>query len=193
MLKLLAHRVEVLKITRDITEQTQAALGERQREAVLREQLHQLQKELGEGEDCGRRDRTSSRRRSPRRDMPAEVDEHARKELQAPAAHERGEPRVRHGAHLPRLAGGAAVEQGGRGGHRHRARAARARRGSLRPGQGEAAHSRVSRGAQAQPAGPQPDPVLRRSAGRGQDLPRAEHRARAGPEVRACEPGWCAR
>ena len=49
--QLLAHRVEVLKITRDINEQTQAALGERQREAVLREQLHQLQKELGESED----------------------------------------------------------------------------------------------------------------------------------------------
>ena len=31
VVKLLAHRVEVLKITRDITEQTQAALGERQR------------------------------------------------------------------------------------------------------------------------------------------------------------------
>src|SRR5215469_18435797 len=50
VIKLLAHRVEVLKITKDISEQTQAALGERQREAVLREQLRQLQKELGEGE-----------------------------------------------------------------------------------------------------------------------------------------------
>ena len=36
VLKLLAHRVEVLKITKDISEQTQQALGERQREAVLR-------------------------------------------------------------------------------------------------------------------------------------------------------------
>jgi ATP-dependent Lon protease len=44
VLKLLANRLEVLKITRDITEQTQTALGERQREAVLREQLRQLQK-----------------------------------------------------------------------------------------------------------------------------------------------------
>src|SRR5579883_2283813 len=52
VVRLLAHRVEVLKITRDITEQTQAALGERQREAVLREQLHQLQKELGEAGDA---------------------------------------------------------------------------------------------------------------------------------------------
>jgi ATP-dependent Lon protease len=80
VLKLLAHRVEVLKITRDITEQTQAALGERQREAVLREQLHQLQKELGEGEGAGgdvaELDKAIGEAR-----MPAEVEEHARKEL----------------------------------------------------------------------------------------------------------------
>jgi ATP-dependent Lon protease len=50
VLKLLANRLEVLKITRDITEQTQTALGERQREAVLREQMRQLQKELGDDE-----------------------------------------------------------------------------------------------------------------------------------------------
>src|ERR1700761_8226214 len=51
VLELLANRLQVLKITRDITEQTQSALGERQREAVLREQMRQLQKELGDDED----------------------------------------------------------------------------------------------------------------------------------------------
>jgi ATP-dependent Lon protease len=80
VVKLLAHRVEVLKITRDITEQTQAALGERQREAVLREQLHQLQKELGESEggsgDIAELDKAIADAR-----MPGEVEEHARKEL----------------------------------------------------------------------------------------------------------------
>src|SRR6266478_1867481 len=80
VVKLLAHRVEVLKITRDITEQTQAALGERQREAVLREQLRQLQKELGETEssegDVAELDKAITAS-----GMPAEVEEHARKEL----------------------------------------------------------------------------------------------------------------
>jgi len=80
VVKLLAHRVEVLKITRDITEQTQAALGERQREAVLREQLHQLQKELGEGEDGGS-DVAELDKAIAAAHMPAEVEEHARKEL----------------------------------------------------------------------------------------------------------------
>jgi ATP-dependent Lon protease len=80
VVKLLAHRVEVLKITRDITEQTQAALGERQREAVLREQLHQLQKELGEG-DGASGDVAELDKAITAAHMPAEVDEHARKEL----------------------------------------------------------------------------------------------------------------
>jgi ATP-dependent Lon protease len=80
VVKLLAHRVEVLKITRDITEQTQAALGERQREAVLREQLHQLQKELGEGEGAGG-EAAELDKAIAAAHMPTEVEEQARKEL----------------------------------------------------------------------------------------------------------------
>ena len=80
VLKLLAHRVEVLKITKDITEHTQEALGERQREAILREQLRQLQKELGESED-GSSDVQELEKSVAAAKMPAEVEEHARKEL----------------------------------------------------------------------------------------------------------------
>src|SRR3984957_6418241 len=79
VLKLLAHRVEVLKITRDISKQTQEALGERQREAVLREQIHQLQKELGEDNDAS--DTEELGKAIGAAGMPKEVDEHARKEL----------------------------------------------------------------------------------------------------------------
>jgi ATP-dependent Lon protease len=81
VIKLLAHRVEVLKITKDITEQTQAALGERQREAVLREQMRQLQKELGE-EDSGADELAELDRQIAAAGMPPPVEEHARKELQ---------------------------------------------------------------------------------------------------------------
>jgi len=80
VLKLLAHRVEVLKITRDISKQTQEALGERQREAVLREQIHQLQKELGETDDS-KSDSEDLAKAVTTAGMPTEVDEHARKEL----------------------------------------------------------------------------------------------------------------
>jgi ATP-dependent Lon protease len=81
VIRLLAHRVEVLKITKDISEQTQAALGERQREAVLREQLRQLQKELGEG-DAASDELAELEGQIAQAGMPAPVEEHARKELQ---------------------------------------------------------------------------------------------------------------
>ena len=67
------------------------------------------------------------------------------------------------------------------------------RRGPLRPRQDQAAHPRVSRGAQAQPDRQEPDPVLRRPARRRQDLARPEHRARHRAQVRAREPGRRAR
>lgn len=80
VMKMLAHHVEVLKITRDITEQTQAALGERQREAVLREQLHQLRKELGE--DGGEEGEVTELDTAiTEAHMPQEAEEQARKEL----------------------------------------------------------------------------------------------------------------
>ena len=80
VMKMLTHRLEVLKVTREITEQTQAALGERQREAVLREQLHQLQKELGEGEGEGS-ELAELDKAVAAAHMPPEVEEQARKEL----------------------------------------------------------------------------------------------------------------
>ena len=80
VIKLLAERVEVLRITKGITEQTQAALGERQREAVLREQLRQLQKELGEA-DNPEGELAELEAQIVAAGMPAEVEEHARKEL----------------------------------------------------------------------------------------------------------------
>jgi len=80
VLKLLADRLAVLKITRDISEQTQTALGERQREAVLREQLRQLQKELGESDESDS-DVAELQKAIEAAGMPTEVGEHARKEL----------------------------------------------------------------------------------------------------------------
>ncbi|HYL02607.1 MAG TPA: endopeptidase La [Steroidobacteraceae bacterium] len=80
VLQLLAHRLEVLKITKDISEQTQAALGERRRQTVLREQLHQLQKELGESSDLENA-LAELDKQIAAAGMPPEAEEHARKEL----------------------------------------------------------------------------------------------------------------
>jgi len=47
----LAHRVEVMKLSKEIGEQTQETIDERQREYLLREQMRTIQKELGEDQD----------------------------------------------------------------------------------------------------------------------------------------------
>ncbi len=52
--KLLAHRIEVLRITNEIGRQTKQTFDERQREAVLREQMAAIQRQLGEGESQGK-------------------------------------------------------------------------------------------------------------------------------------------
>ncbi len=46
----LARSIEVMRLTADIAQQTRASLDKRQREAVLREQLATIQRELGEDE-----------------------------------------------------------------------------------------------------------------------------------------------
>jgi ATP-dependent Lon protease len=51
LLRELAQQIEVLRLSKQIGEKTQEELSGRQREHILREQLRQIQKELGEGED----------------------------------------------------------------------------------------------------------------------------------------------
>src|SRR5204863_9077910 len=46
--KLLAHRLEVLKLSAEIGNKTKASLDSRQREALLREQMAAIQRELGD-------------------------------------------------------------------------------------------------------------------------------------------------
>jgi len=51
VLKHLAERVSVLRLSKEIGDKTRKEFDERQREHVLREQMRQIQKELGETED----------------------------------------------------------------------------------------------------------------------------------------------
>ena len=62
------------------------------------------------------------------------------------------------------------------------------RRRPLRPRQDQAAHPRISRDPEAEPRRAQPDPVLRRSARRRQDLARPEHRPGDRPQIRPRQP-----
>jgi len=80
VLEMLAHRIEVLKISREIDTRTKATMDERQREYVLREQLRQIQKELGEGEGAGQ-ELAELREAVDKAGMPEETLAHAKKEL----------------------------------------------------------------------------------------------------------------
>jgi ATP-dependent Lon protease len=78
--KLVAHRIEVLRLSLEIGAQTKAALDERQREILLREQLAAIQRELGEGEGA-KQDIAALTEAIAKASMPPEVDAAARKEL----------------------------------------------------------------------------------------------------------------
>ena len=75
-----------------------------------------------------------------------------------------------------------------RGPPRHQGGGQDPRRGPLRPGEDQGAHPRVPRGAHAGRPDPQPDPRLRRTARRRQDVARQERRPGDGPQVRPDEP-----
>jgi ATP-dependent Lon protease len=78
--RLLSHRIEVLRLSQEIGRQTKAAIDERQREVLLREQMAAIRRQLGEGED-GNAEIVELGKAIARAQMPKEVEEQARKEL----------------------------------------------------------------------------------------------------------------
>ena len=80
VLSLIGHRVEVLRLAKEIDEQTKGRMGERQREMLLREQLKTIRTQLGETENTGA-EIAELAEAITKAKMPEEVDTHARKEL----------------------------------------------------------------------------------------------------------------
>jgi ATP-dependent Lon protease len=79
--RMLAHRIEVLRLSQEISQQTKAALDERQREVLLREQMAAIQRQLGEGEEGKVAEIAELDQTITKAKMPKEIEEHARKEL----------------------------------------------------------------------------------------------------------------
>ncbi|TCK31011.1 ATP-dependent Lon protease [Ancylobacter aquaticus] len=78
--RLLAHRIEVLRLSQEIGKQTRASLDERQREVLLREQMAAIQKQLGE--DGGNSQEIADLDAAiTQAGMPEDVEQMARKEL----------------------------------------------------------------------------------------------------------------
>ncbi|MFL6550064.1 MAG: endopeptidase La [Povalibacter sp.] len=78
--ELLQKRIEVLRLQRQLEEQTREAIDERHKEALLREQMRQIRKELGEDAESGE-EISELREAIDKAGMPEEALEQARKEL----------------------------------------------------------------------------------------------------------------
>ena len=80
LLDLLSHRIEVLKVSREIDARTKESIDGRNREHLLREQMRAIQKELGEGDE-GAAEIADLEKAIAAANMPQDVEKHARKEL----------------------------------------------------------------------------------------------------------------
>jgi ATP-dependent Lon protease len=78
--RLLAERIEVLRLSHEIGQQTKAALDQRHREVLLREQLAAIRRQLGEGEE-GKAEIAELSEAILEAHMPKEVEDQAKKEL----------------------------------------------------------------------------------------------------------------
>src|SRR6266702_1545135 len=81
VLEQLAHRLQVLKLSREIDERTKASLDETQRKYLLREQMKSIQKELGEGGEGQAAEIAELKNSIAEAGMPEEVEKQAMKEL----------------------------------------------------------------------------------------------------------------
>ena len=76
----LAERLEVLRLTNEIGQKTRATFDERQREAILREQMATIQRQLGEG-DGKTQEVAELNEAIAKAQMPPEAESQARKEV----------------------------------------------------------------------------------------------------------------
>ena len=78
---IVTHQLQVLEVGQQIQESVRETLDARQREFVLRQQLHAIQKELGEGDDA-QRQVEELRERLEKAQMPPDVRREAERELE---------------------------------------------------------------------------------------------------------------
>ena len=82
LLELMAHRIQVLQVSREIDMRTKTSLGQREREFHLREQMKAIQKELGEEAEGNAVEVEELRRQVDASGMTEEARKQADKEIQ---------------------------------------------------------------------------------------------------------------
>ena len=191
--EILARELDIVAIGTKIQSQVMSEMESSQREYVLRQQLKAIQEELGE-KDPAEAEVDELREQLAEIELPEDVRKQADRELsrleklpQAAAEHGVIRTYLEWIASLP-------WDKHIRRQPRPRARARGARRRSLRHRQGQGADPRVPGRAQAEAGRDRLlDHVLRRSAGRGQDVARPLDRARDGSRASsASAPAACA-
>ncbi len=80
VLEFVRQRLEVIRISHELDQRTKGAFEERQKQAVLRERLRQIRKELGEDEDESS-EIAELKTQLADAGMPAEAEEHARTQI----------------------------------------------------------------------------------------------------------------
>ncbi|SEB25627.1 endopeptidase La [Variovorax sp. YR216] len=81
LLKLLSHRLEVVRLSREIGERTKEQINDTQRKFLLRQQMETIRHELGE-DDANAEELRRIDEAIAKAGMPADAESHARKELQ---------------------------------------------------------------------------------------------------------------
>ncbi len=79
--RLLAHRIEILRLSQEIGRETRASLDARNREVLLREQMAAIQRQLGDADEGKAAEIAELDKAIAEAKMPKEVDDQARKEL----------------------------------------------------------------------------------------------------------------
>src|SRR5271170_3790050 len=79
--RILAHRIEILRLSQEIGRETKASLDARNREVLLREQMAAIQRQLGESDEGKSAEIAELEKAIAAAGMPKEVEDQARKEL----------------------------------------------------------------------------------------------------------------